>query len=44
MASTFNNLQLYMGGVFLPKSYVDVPAEPQTFDFLYTNFCPIMHP
>ena len=26
------------GGLLLPKSYVDVPAEPQKPDFLYTNF------
>ena len=25
-------------GVLSPKLYVDVPARPQKFDFLYTNF------
>ena len=25
------------GGLLSPKSYVDVPAEPQKSDFLYTN-------
>ena len=28
------------GGLLSPKSYVDVPAEPWKFDFLYTNFLP----
>ena len=28
------------GGFLLPKSYVDVPAEPPKFDFLFTNFSP----
>ena len=28
------------GGLLLPKSYVDVPAEPQKSDFLCTNFLP----
>ena len=28
------------GGLLLPKSYMDVPAEPRKFDFLYTNFSP----
>ena len=28
------------GGLLSPKSYVDVPAEPRKFDFLYTNFSP----
>ena len=32
------------GGVLLPKSYVDVPAEPRKSDFLYTNLRPITHP
>ena len=27
-------------GVLLPKSYVDVPAEPQKFEFFHTSFLP----
>ena len=27
-------------GLLSPKSYVDVPADPWQFDFLYTNFSP----
>ena len=26
------------GGLFLPKLYMDVPARPRKFDFLYTDF------
>ena len=32
------------GEVLSPKSYMDVPAEPQKFDFLFTNFLPIQFP
>ena len=28
------------GGSLLPKSYMDVHAKPQKFDFLYSNFLP----
>ena len=27
-----------LGGLLLPKLYVDVPAAPGEFNFLYTNF------
>ena len=32
------------GGLLSAKSYVDVPAEPLKFDFLYTNFLPNYSP
>ena len=32
------------GGLLSPKSYVDVPAEPQKSDYLYTNFLPNFPP
>ena len=28
------------GGLLLPKLYMDVPAEPRKFNFLYINFSP----
>ena len=31
----------WLRGLLSPKSYVDVPAGPQKFDFLYTNFLPL---
>ena len=30
-------------GYFSPKSYMDVSAKPQKFDFLHTNFLPNYH-
>ena len=32
------------GGLLMLKSYMDVPARPQKFDFLYTNYPPISLP
>ena len=32
------------GGLLSPKTYVDVPAEPQKSDYLYTNFLPNFPP
>ena len=32
------------GGLFSPKSYVDVPAECRKSDFLYTNLWPNFPP
>ena len=28
------------GGLLSPQSFVDVPAEPRKFEFLYINFLP----
>ena len=38
------NFPLTGWGVLSPKSYMDVPAGPQKFDFLYNNFLPNFPP
>ena len=37
-------IALVPGGLLSPKLYVDVPAEPEQSDYLYTNFLPNFPP